>query len=89
MAILPSLRARRKAAGVTLEELGEAVGCTGAAIGMWERGEAQPSADRLPRLAIALGCSIDDLFREAEEDRRENTSSAGRGPAPSPEGEGK
>ena len=65
MAILPSLRARRKAAKMTLEELGEAVGCTGAAVGSWERGEALPSADRLPRIAQALGCSIDELFKDA------------------------
>lgn len=69
MAILPGLRARRKAAGMTLEELGAAVGCSGAAVGMWERDEAQPSADRLPRIAKALGCTIDDLFRESDSDR--------------------
>ena len=81
MAILPGLRARRKAAKLTLEALGEAVGCTGAAVGSWERGEALPSADKLPGIARALGCSIDDLFRPADK------IPAGRGPEHFPQRE--
>ena len=65
MSAMPGLRARRKAAKMTLEELGEAVGCTGAAVGSWERGEALPSADKLPGIARTLGCSIDELFKDA------------------------
>lgn len=62
--LLPGLRHRRKAAGLTLGALGAAVGCTGAAVGMWERGDYHPAADKLPALAQALGCSIDELYRE-------------------------
>lgn len=61
--ILPGIRARRKAAGMTLEDLAAAVGCTLQAVSCWERGQTLPTADRLPQLARALGCSIDDLYR--------------------------
>lgn len=64
--ILPGIRARRKAAGMTLEELAAAVGCTLQAVGCWERGQTLPTADRLPAIAAALGCSIDDLYREPD-----------------------
>lgn len=61
--ILPGIRVRRKAAGMTLEDLAAAVGCTLQAVSCWERGQTLPTADRLPQLARALGCSIDDLYR--------------------------
>ena len=50
--------------GMTLEELAAEVGCTLQAVSCWERGQTLPTADRLPQLAKALGCTIDDLFRE-------------------------
>lgn len=62
--ILPGLRARRKAAGLSQEELAAAVGCTYQAVGAWERGDVTPTAERLPEVARALGCSIDDLYKD-------------------------
>lgn len=69
-ALMPGLRARRKAAGLTQEDLAAALGCTRQAVVAWERGDVLPTADRLPQLAKALGCSIDDLYKDynAEED---------------------
>ena len=61
---MPGIRPRRRAAGMTLEELAAEVGCTLQAVSCWERGQTLPTADRLPQLAKALGCTIDDLFRE-------------------------
>lgn len=69
--ILPGIRAKRKAAGMTLQELADRTGVTGAAVGMWERGETLPSADKLPEIARALGCSIDELFQEGKCDGSE------------------
>jgi len=62
--ILPGIRPRRKAAGMTMEDLANAIGCTLQAVGCWERGETLPTADRLPEIARALGCTIDDLYQE-------------------------
>ena len=78
--VLPGIRARRKALGMSQTELAERVGCTFQSVGMWERGETLPAADRLPEIARALGCSIDELYAG-------DTSSAAAA-APSPEGEG-
>ena len=60
--VLPGIQARRKALGLSQAELAEAVGCTFQAVGMWERGETLPAADRLPEIARALRCSIDELY---------------------------
>lgn len=60
---LPGIRARRQAAGMSLEDLAAAVGCTRQAAWRWECGDVLPTADRLPAIAAALGCSIDDLYR--------------------------
>lgn len=36
-------------------------------IAKWETGKANPRADLLPKLAKALGCSVDDLFAESNQ----------------------
>jgi len=38
-----------------------------AEIAKWESGEAMPRADKLPEIAKALDCTIDDLFKEVDE----------------------
>ena len=54
------LRAARKAAGMTQEDLAEFVGCTQKDIARWEAGR-EPRALTLKKLAEALDCSMDDL----------------------------
>ncbi len=57
----------RKAAGLTQEELGEAVGISGQAVSRWECGGA-PDVTLLPAIADKLGVTIDALFgREGSE----------------------
>lgn len=57
----------RKAAGLTQEELGEAVGISGQAVSRWECGGA-PDVTLLPTIADKLGVTIDALFgREGSE----------------------
>lgn len=51
----------RKQAGMTQEDLGRALFVTGQAVSRWERGGA-PDVELLPRLADALGVSLDMLF---------------------------
>ena len=51
----------RKAAGLTQEELGEAVGISGQAVSRWECGGA-PDVTLLPAIADKFGVTIDDLF---------------------------
>ena len=62
-----NIRIRRKMAGLTLQALGSACGypenCAKRTAARWEREEGFPDISRLPLLAKALRCSIDDLFR--------------------------
>lgn len=51
----------RRAAGMTQEELGEAVGISGQAVSRWECGGA-PDITLLPAIADKLGVTIDALF---------------------------
>lgn len=71
--LLIYIRERRAALGVTQEGLAARVGVERPAITLWETGARTPTTDKLPALASALGCSIDDLFRPPEEnaDREE------------------
>jgi transcriptional regulator with XRE-family HTH domain len=42
--------------------LAEQMGVSQSAVAMWETGASLPSADKLPKLARALGCTIDELL---------------------------
>lgn len=63
---LAGLRARRKAAGLTQEEVSEALDVNRSSVANWELGYAWPGAWVLPRLADLLLCSIDDLYTAPE-----------------------
>jgi transcriptional regulator with XRE-family HTH domain len=61
-------RAIRQEKGVSQEMLADLVGVRRTTVVQWEAGVRQPSTDKLPRIAKALGCSISDLFDEEEVD---------------------
>lgn len=53
--------------GIGQAELGRKVGVTGAAVLAWETPGRYPEAEKLPRIAEALGCTIDALYGLPEE----------------------
>ena len=55
------LREIRQARGLTMKELGEAIGVTESAIGLYENGRRKPNYEKLRLIAQVLNCSIDDL----------------------------
>lgn len=57
-----NLKALREAAKMTQAKLADEVGVTQQAVGKWERHESDPQWDMAPKLALALKCSISDLF---------------------------
>lgn len=61
------IRVLRKAAGVSQTDLAKTLGCGQPNICAWESGKSQPTTDKLPALAKALGCTIDDLFEKDAE----------------------
>jgi transcriptional regulator with XRE-family HTH domain len=56
--------AARRAAGLTLEEVGAKVGVTKQSVSYWEADETSPRADLLAELAKVLGVSVGHLFGE-------------------------
>lgn len=62
------IKALREAAGKTQKELAAEVGIeTEGGISLWESGKRKPPSDKLPALAAALNCTINDLFEEKGE----------------------
>lgn len=56
---------RRKAMGMTQQELAEKIGVGRTTVTMWETGAGNPRIQVLPALARALRCTVDELL-EAE-----------------------
>ena len=58
------IRVVREKCGITQAKLAEKIGVNQKAVSQWERGDTNPSADKLPAIAATLGCTIDDLFKQ-------------------------
>lgn len=71
------LKTLRKTKGMPVEELASKVGCTPSMILKLEANERGKTLAKIPRLASALGCSIDALFPEMETEVQVKTDSAG------------
>lgn len=71
--VLIYIRERRRALGLTQEDLAGRLGVDRSAVAYWETGARTPTTDKLPALAAAMECGIDALFRPPEEnaDREE------------------
>lgn len=67
-----NLRYLRKREGLTMKELGAAVGVTESAIGLWENGKRTISYDMLIELAHILNCSIGDITGKEEAQKAES-----------------
>lgn len=60
---LPSpIRAARIAAGMTQQQLADALGVAQQSVTRWETGEREPRVSTLKRIAAALGCDITALL---------------------------
>lgn len=59
---MKGLAEARKKANIRQTELAEKMNVQQSTISMWESGATSPSAEKLPKLARILGCTIDALF---------------------------
>ncbi len=50
--------------GITQDQLAQKLDVTQGAVAQWEAGLSKPEIVRLPKLAKALGITVDDLLRE-------------------------
>lgn len=62
------LKEARLSAHLTQEEAAKALNVSRTTVTMWETGDVNPTADKLPAIAHLYGCTINDLFRD---DRKE------------------
>lgn len=69
-----NLRKIREYVGMTQKELGNIVGVSDAAIGLWENGKRQPNNEMLLKLGEALNCSVSDILSDTLETRLLETS---------------
>ena len=58
----------RRRAGYTVAQLAERLSVTRTTIYFWEHGRYLPNAGLLPELAEILGCTIDELFADPNEE---------------------
>ena len=70
----------RRDAGLTQTELARLVGETQANVSFWERTDKPPRSDVLPKMAKALGISIEDLLGETVANARPQPLASGPGP---------
>lgn len=61
------IQARRKALGLSQEELAQRMGVSRQSVTKWETGLSAPDLDRLVELADTLGVSLDYLLRDQAE----------------------
>lgn len=62
---ITALKELRQRKGMTQADLARIVGVTQSLVAQWERGASMPSAAKLPEIAKALDCTIDELFARA------------------------
>ena len=60
------IKAARKKAGMTQEELGKKIGVSGSSMAQWENDLRNPKLDTLQRIASALGVPVQDLISDWE-----------------------
>lgn len=53
----------REAAKMTQSDLAKKINVGRTVVANWETGVSLPRADMLPKLATALGCTVNDLYR--------------------------
>lgn len=57
-----TIKYHREQLGLSQEQLAKKLGIRQSTVAMWETQKNFPRSDKLPLLARALQCSIDDLF---------------------------
>lgn len=64
-----NIKTRRKQQKLSQLELAHLLNVSQQAIAKWESSKSQPRADKLPELARALCCTIDDLYQDNTEQK--------------------
>lgn len=62
---MKTIEKARKAKGMTQEQLAKLLGITQGAVAQWENGLTHPSFPMLPKVAAALGVTVNELIGKA------------------------
>ncbi len=62
-----SFSSAREEAGMTQNEVAQALGVNQSAVSFWENGKTQPRSAQLPKIAKLYGVTVDELLREDEQ----------------------
>jgi transcriptional regulator with XRE-family HTH domain len=68
------LRAARKVRGLTQQQVADEVPCSKPLVALTEIGYKRPAPETLAAMADVVGCSLDDLFVEVDDDERETAA---------------
>jgi SOS-response transcriptional repressor LexA len=66
MSLGDRIREKRKAKGLTLQQLGDVFGISRSSVSDWERGATRPDQNKLVRLAEALDTSMEYLLQNSD-----------------------
>lgn len=66
MNLRENISERRRAVGLTQEEVATRLGVSRQTVGKWESGRATPELEKLVALCDLFGCSLDELAGRAE-----------------------
>ena len=58
-----TIKERRTKVNISQKQLAKMVGVSQQAIAKWECGKSLPRSDKLPIVAKALSCSVDDILK--------------------------
>lgn len=64
MSLGDRIREKRKAKGLTLQQIGDVFGITRSSVSDWERGATRPDSSKLVRLAEVLDSSVEELLED-------------------------
>lgn len=64
-----NIKFRREAMRLSQRDLASLLDVQHVAVSKWESGSMYPTADRIPKIADALGCTIDALYGRSDEKR--------------------
>ena len=56
------IKMMRKRKKLTQSELASMIGVSQQAVARWEKGDSSPTSNKLPKLARALNCKIEELY---------------------------
>ena len=58
-----NIKKYREKSGITQQQLAAILGVSQSTVAMWETNNSLPRTEKLPEIAKALGCTIDELLK--------------------------